>query len=642
MRSILLLLLALSLNTPVLGNTPDTGYSDALQTLKQQSLALDRDLLMLEEKITQPVSIYLTQNTDTRFVLEKMVLTLGDSINIAHQYTDQQRKALARGAAQLLYSGGLPNGKYQLITYYSSNKGHQGGVEFEFVKSNASRVFELRLQKEQTKESRLRPTLLVSEITSMPSQKTSQEPPVFFKYLQYLKATGEQSGILSQIMFNEKLERLGGFALDASLMKAQLYLEKGLHASAEQILENIIKNTSAGESIKNEARFLLGKSLYFQQQYKPALKSLQRVQEPMSQPVRAELQHLQSLIMMRLGHYPQAASYLRKNWWNPPGNWALYARLNLGIALIKSDDSEAGFELIKQLGAKKFNDDEARSIVDKANQTLGYLLLNQGNSEGARSYLEKVNLQGPYSSLALLGAGWASARLGQYKQAIVPWAELQKYDMRDPAVQESMLTLPYAFEQLGLVKKSAKFYQKAVKQYEAEMNHLLMSIKAIEDGQLNSELERLDHSNEKEWLKSVDQSTRGVALRYIKQLINDAEFFRLIQDYRQARLLESNATKKISTISGVQQKLLTQAGAQDEKRHKKNRDQIRFIEILAADLMKRSNIFEYEAGRQIKTIVKHLQARAQFLLNQRKAELDVYLVQSRLALAQSYDLLKTN
>ncbi len=469
--------------------------------------------------------------------------------------------------------------------------------------------------------------------------KQSQQP-IYFKHLKYLEATQSYEGLLSQIMLDEKLNHLPAHSSEAGLIKARLYLQKGMHQSASDVLNKIIDNPQASIQHKNEARFYQGKSFYFQAQYEEAFKLLNQVKEPVSGVVRAERQHLLSLIYMRRGEYDMAASYLRKNWWSPPDNWELYARFNLGVSLIRSGDTKQGIELIKRLGEQELKGDEARAIVDKANQTLGFLLLNRGEIEQARRYLEKVRLHGPYSNLALLGAGWASAKLGEFRQAIIPWNELQNNDIRDIAVQESFLTLPYAYEQLGLNQQSIQLYQKAIKQYQTELQQLDNTMNSLQGKQMEVVLRTLDVTSEEAWHTSIKQASEEPGLRYIQQLINDNEFFNLLISYREARLLEANSVAKIEKISAIQQRLLNRAGLGDRLKSRKNRDQIQFIGILAADLLKRSNEMQLTAQKVIKEIVQHLQRRSLYLLTQRKQELDVYLVQSRLALAQNYDQLK--
>ncbi len=142
----------------------ESAFTEALQTLKQQSLSLDRDLLLLEEKITRPLSIYLSTQVDAKFVLNSMTLTLDDKPLLDIQYTDNERQALAKGGAQLLYRGALPSGEHQLIAYYSSDKGYQGGTKFKFSKGDISQVIEIKILKGNSRESRLKPAVVINTV----------------------------------------------------------------------------------------------------------------------------------------------------------------------------------------------------------------------------------------------------------------------------------------------------------------------------------------------------------------------------------------------------------------------------------------------------------------------------------------------
>ncbi len=613
-----------------------------LQVLKQQSLLLDRDLLIVEDKIKKPFSIYLSQLTDAKFAIETLNIQLDGKQLVRHQYTDIERQALKKGGAQLLFKGSLDEGEHQIIAYYRSNKDYQSGEQFTFNKNSAALAIEISLYKGESKESRLQPKV---DIKKVQSAQGSTEP-VIYRYLKYLKQSAPNIDILSQVMKAQKLEALGDYEIQTALIKGQLYLEKGLHIEAGKIFKKIIKSKKTPAKLQNEARFYLGKSYYLSGENKKSLDLFNKVKYPVSKSVRAELQHLTSLLLMSQGEYKQAAQYLREHWWKAPENWDLYARLNLGVALIHSGDEDAGIRLIKKIGEKQLRSTEEKSLVDKANQSLGYFYLKQNNPQLARKYLEKVSLNGPYSNLALLGAGWASARLQQYNQAVIPWMELQKNDMRDITVQEAMLTVPYAFEQMGLIKKSVRYYQKSVryyqksvKAYEKERHELTASLAALRQNELRNELKKLNILSESAWLQSINKVSEQKSSRYIKQLIEDGMFFNLLLNFREARLLKINADAKIEKISDIQNRLLQQAGIHVQDKEKNNRDQISFINILTADLLKRSYQMKLKTQENINLIISQMKDRALIILTLRKSKLDVYLVQSRLALAQSYDRL---
>ena len=101
-------------------------------------------------------------------------------------------------------------------------------------------------------------------------------------------------------------------------------------------------------------------------------------------------------------------------------------------------------------------------------------------------------------------------------------------------------------------------------------------------------------------------------------------------------MLKNNADNKINKISDIQTRLLQQAGIGEEKKSVRNRDQIKFIQILAAELLKRSHQLKLKTQKNIDLITEQMKNRTLHLLSLRKDRLDVYLVQARLALAQNY------
>ena len=93
-------------------------------------------------------------------------------------------------------------------------------------------------------------------------------------------------------------------------------------------------------------------------------------------------------------------------------------------------------------------DEEGRALRDKANVALGFAALKAGKPQDARTYLQRVRLQGIEANAALLGFGWAADALGSPKLALVPWVELAGRDASDSAVLEAQLAVPYAYAEL--------------------------------------------------------------------------------------------------------------------------------------------------------------------------------------------------
>lgn len=85
----------------------------------------------------------------------------------------------------------------------------------------------------------------------------------------------------------------------------------------------------------------------------------------------------------------------------------LLLQYNLGIALMRSGRVEQGRGVLDRLGQFPAVGEAALALRDKANLTLGWSFLRDAQGATARPILERVRLEGPSSSRALLGLGWA-------------------------------------------------------------------------------------------------------------------------------------------------------------------------------------------------------------------------------------------
>ncbi|MCH7834745.1 MAG: hypothetical protein IH911_06680, partial [Proteobacteria bacterium] len=186
------------------------------------------------------------------------------------------------------------------------------------------------------------------------------------------------------------------------------------------------------------------------------------------------------------------------------------------------------------------NSEELTSLRDKANLALGYALIQDGQPTAAKTPLQRVRLAGPFSNKALLGVGWADAELERYHRALVPWMELRSRDLLDPAVQESMLAIPYAFAKLDSISQSADHYLNAIEAFYEEINRIDRTIAHIESGDLFDEFladEPLDSTG---WYWRLEKLPQGPEGRYLYHLLATHEFQEGLKNYRDLRYLYSN------------------------------------------------------------------------------------------------------
>ena len=275
---------------------------------------------------------------------------------------------------------------------------------------------------------------------------------------------------VTSLMVSQHFNRVSKHADEAEVLRGGLLLSYGMHKEAGEIFALLIEK-GAAPPVRDRAWFFLAKIRYQRGFYAEADDALGRIEKNLPPELEEERVLLKANVAMARGDYATAVTVLNsmadpaKEISTGTTSAALYARYNLGVALVRSGNPAGGSALLDQLGRAPTPPqatEEFRSLRDKANVALGFTALQDDKPELAGPYLERVRLNGSQSNKALLGFGWASASLKNHKQALVPWTELSQRDTSDSAVLEASIALPYAFGQLGA-------YGQALERYTAAM-----------------------------------------------------------------------------------------------------------------------------------------------------------------------------
>jgi tetratricopeptide (TPR) repeat protein len=176
-----------------------------------------------------------------------------------------------------------------------------------------------------------------------------------------------------------------------------------------------------------------------------------------------------------------------------------------------------------------------------------------------------VRLEGPYSSKALLGVGWADSSLGDFKRALVPWLELRKHNLLDSAVQESYLTVPYAYNQLGASGQAAEYYTAAIESFDAELRHIDDSIEQIRSGNLLDRLLNDDKKDTLTWYWQLKTLPDAPESRYLYQLLASNEFQEGLKNYRELNFMSRNLDDWREDVSAFDNMLDTRQEAFNER-----------------------------------------------------------------------------
>jgi hypothetical protein len=367
---------------------------------------------------------------------------------------------------------------------------------------------------------------------------------------------------ITRLLAARQLERIPNTQEEAELLLGGLYLSLGQHVEAGRIFEALLKKNTS-EFVRNRAWFYLGKVWYQRGYLRESEGALREVSDKMDPRINAERYMLLAQLMMRQGRYDEAITTLG-NWHGAP-DWTAYAQFNLGIALVRSDRLAEAITYLDRVGNIQTRSEELLALKDKANLALGFALLQVQRAAEAKPILQRVRLEGPYSSKALLGVGWADAGMGEFKRALVPWLALRKRSLLDSAVQESFLTVPYAYAQLSAMGQAAEYYNSAIESFDSEIKRINDSIEGIRGGKLLDQLLDDDKKDNLTWYWQLTTVPNAPESRYLYALLAGNEFQEGLKNYRELNFMSRNLDDWRDDVSAYDDMLDTRQAAYNQR-----------------------------------------------------------------------------
>lgn len=330
-----------------------------------------------------------------------------------------------------------------------------------------------------------------------------------------------------------------GDAPDSAAQLARLAARVGLLETADAALA---RAQDARRSERALAAIALGRARFEAGQPEAALAALAQLPIRTPADIRNRAAQVEARALLALGRARDAAQVLQNAQFDPllligaPLDERIEAgvlQYNLAIALLRSGDVLRGRALLDRLGTGRDIDDALLALRDRANLALAAYFLDEAQGATARALFERVTLEGPYSSRALLGLGWAAlavqgrgqrgvaSDLGEAREtprfvlramqrrrlidcttfnrralaptelcmdprhisrapvptepegllleAVAVWSELADRDPRDPAVREAWAALGHASARAGQRAEAIDHYEAAAARLEAAL-----------------------------------------------------------------------------------------------------------------------------------------------------------------------------
>jgi len=367
---------------------------------------------------------------------------------------------------------------------------------------------------------------------------------------------------LTTLMASQQFGRVSHHAEEAEVLRGGLYLSYGLHREAAEIFTRLI-DAGAPPAVRDRAWYYLAKIRYQRGFLAQAEEALGRIKAPLPPQLEEDRALLQANLLMARGDYAGAAEILKPL--AKADKDALYARYNLGVALIKSGSVARGSEMLDEIGVLPARSEEFRSLSDKANVALGFAALQNKDAERARVYLERVRLSGMMANKALLGFGWAADALGRPKDALVPWTELTGRDASDAAVLEAKLAVPYALGEMQAYPQALEQYRGAIQTFDRESTSLDESISAIRAGKLLEDLLASNPGEEMGWFWNIDRLPRMPHAGHLVEVLALHQFQEEFKNYRDLQFLAKNLRDWASNLGVIEDMLANRRQAFAER-----------------------------------------------------------------------------
>jgi len=301
-----------------------------------------------------------------------------------------------------------------------------------------------------------------------------------------------------------------------------------MHLRAGRAITAVIEGNVA-DPVRNEAVYRLARLNFRKDQPENALQALERMRGEVPAAIRDNVEFLRGQILMANNRF-QEAGRVFQDLQGAKGQEG-FAGYNRGIALIKEGKEQEGRESLDRAGQLKGDAQDALAIKDKSNLVLGYKLLDENAGANAKLVLERVRLSGPFSNRALLGSGWADASQGLFDRALVPWSILAEREVTDPAVQEALLAVPFAYGKLNSYGQAAVRYGKALESFGTEVDKLGASITSVKEGKFLQALAREELKQDSDWVVKLRNLPQAPETYYLLELMASHDFQESLRNY---------------------------------------------------------------------------------------------------------------
>ena len=351
-------------------------------------------------------------------------------------------------------------------------------------------------------------------------------------------------------MVARELDQLGVHTDTAELLRGGVSLSYGMDLEAERIFREML--TDADEEVdRDRAWFYLAKMAWQRGDVERTALALDEVRVLGDSLLAEESKYLRATLSLREGDVAGAESHVLKLPEDSP--WLPYHYYNVGALYASTGNWTNAATYFGQFDELEFRSEEGKSLRDRAYTASGFAAMAAGDYSRASEDFTRVRLHSPMANRALLGYGWAAGELDDYQAALSPWSELSRRSAISPSVRESLLAIPYAYEQLDRASYALASYASAAGVFETELDSVNAAIEVFSQADLLALLELRDEEVD-EWLFGGDILPLAPQMPYLKHLIAGHEFqaaMKELRDLYRIRVYLVRARERLQVLSIV-------------------------------------------------------------------------------------------
>lgn len=579
------------------------------QLVKEKSLDIDHAVQAFTEElagINNPSRAFITVDHAGEFQLTGIRVDLDGNTVLRQELTAEESNSVGNGGAIRGLDRSLDAGTHQLAIAVTGNTPDGSWSDSRSV-SFTSDDFATHIQLSIFSEGRRnRDTNLSLAVLSESQAKDVGE--LYRREALHLQGLGEpmKASTLLQRAADKGYADANADAVNFQLGK--IFAQYGLHYLASARFHKLADRPRPF-NVGNEAWLRLAEQQFRRGQL--GLTGLveysaSRVREPMTDDQKQRRSNLLGQLYLAQSRYLEAASVLREQ----TGSRLLrdYAEYNRGISLINIGEIGNGTVRLDSLGKRRARSEEAQALKDLANLSLAYYFLEHEDAGSAIPLLKRIQTEGPFSNKALLALGWAelgeSGRVhgnaeliaaqcadnslkslgtspsnlraahrqdscaatgsfereltaetdpARFRAALRSWLRVRDRNPIHPAVQETLLAIPFGLLRTDQLELARQHYRYAIDVFEFEAKRIDDALDAVHNREF---LTLATSAQEQEWAgndwRVNDISPAGSPdLRLIYRLIARHDFYEALVNYRNLAKIKAMLEERRAQLNNL-------------------------------------------------------------------------------------------